>query len=69
MNAKRNTKLIDVILSQYYYRTELYRYMPKSIFDALETAYLAGNEIALVPECDFIKMVHEIILSNGIQSN
>jgi len=58
-----------IAVHEYYDNTNIYRYMTPAIFDALEAAYLAGEPTAMVPEVDFIKMTHRIILSNGIENS
>ena len=41
----------------YYNHPEYYRYMPNSVFTALESAYLNGCPIAKVPSYDFMRML------------
>lgn len=60
---------IPILINHYYFMTKYYRFMSKSIFDSLEQSFLAGNKTALVPESDFLKMITEYNLKNGIQSN
>ena len=60
---------ILILTKEYYSEPKYYRYMTKCIFDALEVAFLAGDEKALVPELDFVQMTHQLILKNGIESN
>ena len=43
--------------------------MPQSIFNALELAFLSGQEYAHVNEIDFIVMSHQILLSHGSENN
>jgi hypothetical protein len=47
-----NIKVLD-----YYNHPEFYRYMPKSVFLALESAYLNGSFTAEVPNEDFTRML------------
>lgn len=43
--------------------------MSNIIFDSLEQSFFNGNKTALVPESDFLKMITEYNLNNGIQDN
>ena len=61
--------LIPILMKDYYNVTKYYRFMTTSIFNSLEKAYLSGSEIALVPESDFIKMTHEMILFYGPENS
>ena len=58
-----------IAVHDYYDNPEMYRYITPAIFDALEAAYLAGEPTAMVPEHEFIKMSHAIILNNGIENS
>lgn len=69
MGQGNSVQYIEVKVSDYYNRPELYRFMPRSIFDELEKAFREGSEFANVPEPEFLKMITVIELSNGIQSN
>jgi len=50
---------IEIKLSEYYDTNKYYRFMPKSIFNALETAFLAGEKTAVVPKSDFQEMLND----------
>ena len=60
---------IPILTKVYYNVPKFYRFMPNEIFNALEEAYIKGNDVALVDESDFIRMTQEILLSNGTQNN
>jgi hypothetical protein len=61
--------MLCITVSELYNKPEYYRFMPESIFSALEWAFLEGKPTAKVPEKDYIKMITEIQLNNGIQNN
>ena len=44
-------------VSEYYNNPQYYPYMPETVFNALEEAFLAGKETAEVPEVDFNTML------------
>jgi hypothetical protein len=56
---------IEINLSEYYNEPKYYRFMPKSVFNALEAAFLAGEETAVVPKADFQGMLNDF---NNAQS-
>jgi hypothetical protein len=65
---------IEVRSSEYYNEPKYYRFMPRSIFDALENSVLTSVErydqiTCLVPESDFLRMINEIQLNNGSKDN
>lgn len=49
--------MIEIKLNDYYNRPEFYRYMSKSVFLALESAYLNGSFTAEVLNEDFTRMI------------
>ena len=49
--------MIEIELNNYYNKPEYYRFMPKSVFLALEYAYLNGSFTAEVPNEDFTRMM------------
>jgi hypothetical protein len=49
--------MIEIELNAYYNRPEYYRFMPKSVFLALEYAYISGSLTAEVQNEDFTKMI------------
>ena len=55
MNEFVNVKLVD-----YYAKPELYGYIPAPVFDALEAAYLRGDDVALVPRPLYAAMLANI---------
>lgn len=61
--------MLCVNVDELYNNTEIYRFMPKSIFDALERAFLDGRQTAEVPESDYIRMIIEMQLNDGSQNN
>lgn len=68
-------KFLSIFTKEYYNHPEFYRFMPASVFNALEEAELKGallgKEIeAEVPEDDFLKMLNDLTeyeknLTNG----
>ena len=58
-----------ISVRDYYHKTELYRFIPPAVFDALEAAYLNGEPTAMIPESEYIKMSHNIILANGSENS
>lgn len=44
---------MQIDVNTFYHCQALYPYMPRSIFDALEAAWLAGKKLADVPEADY----------------
>ena len=49
--------MIEIELNNYYNKPEHYRFMPKSVFLALESAYINGLLTANVPNEDFARMI------------
>jgi hypothetical protein len=49
------TAIIEV--AEYYNNPQYYPYMPETVFNSLEEAFLAGRETTEVPEADFSKML------------
>lgn len=47
---------MEIDVNTFYHCRPLYIYMPRPLFDALEAAFLAGQERAVVSEADFISM-------------
>ena len=58
-----------IAVHDYYDNTEMYRFTTPAIFDALEAAFLEGKTTVMIPEHEFIKMSHAIILNNGIKNS
>lgn len=66
--------MIDIKTSEYYNKPGYYRFMTRSIFDALETAELEGPKdgqeiFAQVPEDDFLKMIADFEEYNNKMTN
>jgi hypothetical protein len=49
--------MIEIELNAYYNKPEWYRFMPKSVFLALEYAYISGYLTVEVPNDDFTRMI------------
>lgn len=45
--------IIEIKIAEYYDNPQYYPYMPETVFNALEQAFLDGKEMAEVPENDF----------------
>ena len=56
---------IEIKLSEYYDNPKYYGYMPESVFNALESAFLDGKETAEVLKMEFEAMQNN---SNNAQS-
>ncbi len=48
---------IEITIAEYYDNPKYYACMPETVFNALEIAFLDGNEIASVPKAEFEEMV------------
>ena len=53
-------------VADYYGNPSYYSVMPRSIFDALELAYLEGKKIVSVAKADFDKMVTDYKIKMGV---
>lgn len=60
---------IPILMNDYYFNVKYYRYMPASIFDALESSFISGSSISLVPENEFLRMITATKINDGSQSN
>jgi len=50
---------IEIKLLEYYANTKYYGFMPESVFNALESAFLDGKETAEVPKPEFDTMLND----------
>ncbi|MBD5421182.1 MAG: hypothetical protein HDR47_08125 [Bacteroides sp.] len=50
---------MEIDVNTFYHCQPLYKYMPRPLFDALEAAFLAGQERAVVSAADFETMKEE----------
>jgi hypothetical protein len=50
---------IEIKVSEYYNQPKYFAYMPESVFNALEEAFVAGKEAAIVPKVAFEAMLSE----------
>ncbi|MCL1933576.1 MAG: hypothetical protein FWF53_07185 [Candidatus Azobacteroides sp.] len=50
---------IEINVSEYYDGNKYYRFMPQSIFNALEAAFLEGKGTAIVPKSEFEAMLND----------
>lgn len=48
---------IEIKITEYYDNPQYYPYMPETVFNALERAFLDGKETAEVSKDDFDKMI------------
>lgn len=53
-------------VADYYGNPSYYSVMPRSIFDALELAYLEGKKIASVAKADFERMLSDYKTKMGL---
>lgn len=49
---------IEIKVAEYYNKPQYYGYMPESVFNALESAFIAGEEVTEVPKVAFESMLH-----------
>lgn len=57
---KNNYAMVEINVDKFYSNRAYYPFIPGSIFQALENAYLAGKETALVPEDEYNVMMFNI---------
>lgn len=50
---------IEIKVSEYYNQPKYFAYMPEAVFNALEEAFVAGKETAIVPKVAFETMLSE----------
>ena len=50
---------IDIKVAEYYNQPKYFPYMPEPVFNALEEAFIAGKEAAIVPKAAFETMLLE----------
>lgn len=48
---------IEINVAEYYHKHEYYGDMPEVVFNALEAAFISGEETTLVPKVAFEKML------------
>lgn len=51
------TKTITISVAQWYGKTEYYRYMPRTMFSALEAAFISGSATAVVALTDLEQVI------------
>ena len=56
--------MIIINVDRFYSNRGLYPFIPALIFDALEDAYLSGNETTEVPEDEYNKMLSDLKRAN-----
>lgn len=52
--------MVEINVDMFYSNRTYYPFIPGSVFQALEDAYLEGKETALVPKCEYETMVSNI---------
>jgi len=52
-----NNNIISIKVADYYQKPEYYRFMPESIFNALEQAFINGLESCNVNAAEYNKMM------------
>lgn len=57
---KNNCPMVEINVDMFYSNRAYYPFIPGSVFQALEDAYLAGKETALVPEDEYNVMMFNI---------
>jgi hypothetical protein len=53
-------EMVEIKVSEYYDNPTRYAVIPEIVFDALEAAFLAGQDTALVPKAAFDEMQKEL---------
>ena len=48
---------MEIVISTFYSNRELYPFIPRHVFDALEAAYLDGKEVITIDEADYIAIM------------
>lgn len=56
--------MIIINVDRFYSNHGLYPFIPALVFDALEAAYLSGNETTEVPEDEYNKMLSDLKRAN-----
>lgn len=56
--------MVEVNVDKFYSNRSLYPFIPAVVFDALEAAYLSGNECALIPEREYNIMMSDLKCAN-----
>ncbi len=49
----------EIEVAKYYNNPAYFPYMPETVFNSLEAAFIAGEETAVVPKADFELMLSE----------
>lgn len=44
---------MEILVKTFYSNRELYPFIPRHVFDALEAAYLDGREVITISEADY----------------
>lgn len=57
---ENNCPMVEINVDMFYSNRAYYPFIPGSVFQALEDAYLAGKETALVPEDEYNVMMFNI---------
>lgn len=57
---KNNCPMVEINVDMFYSNRAYYPFIPGSVFQALEDAYLTGKETALVPEDEYNVMMFNI---------
>lgn len=57
---KNNCAMVEINVDMFYSNRTYYPFIPGSVFQALEDAYLEGKETALVPEDEYNVMMFNI---------
>lgn len=56
---------VEIKIAEYYNKPDYYAYMPESVFNALEAAFIDGRESALVPKSVFDEMMYNFNHKNA----
>lgn len=56
--------MVEVNVDKFYSNRALYPFIPAVVFDALEAAYLSGNECAQIPEGEYKEMMSNLERAN-----
>ena len=56
--------MVEVNVDKFYSNRALYPFIPAVVLDALEAAYLSGNECTRIPEGEYNKMMSDLKRAN-----
>lgn len=61
--------MVEIKVNQFYNKPAIYKFIPESVFNELEKAFIDGKETACVPADEFKKMMERIVESKNTNGN